>query len=575
MDKKDVALVLEQIAAFLELKDENPFRVRAYQTAARAISGFTADLPKALSSGELAELKGIGPATLDIISEVVHTGHSRVLDDLREQIPHGLVEMLRIPGLGVSKVRHIHDSLHIDTLSELEEASRDGRLAKLPRFGQKTADNILKGIAFLRQVGEFRLYHNARDEAAALVKVLTEMPGVKRAEVVGSVRRRREVIRNLDFVVAVEGSPDVLVKRLGSAPGVTEYVDEADGVVTLKFTSGSVADVLIAAPNQMGFQLVRATGNTEHVADLRRRAEACGLDWTDAALLREGKPVPGEREEDIYRVLGLDFIPPELREGRGEVQAALEHRLPTLITAEDIRGFLHCHTNYSDGISTIAEWAEVAKGAGYSYIGLTDHSQAAAYAGGLNAEDVDQQHAEIDDVNTAYSDFRVLKGVEVDILDDGSLDYSPEVRARFDFIIASVHSRFGMSEDEMTARLLKAMDDPHMAILGHPTGRLLLSRDPYPLDMDAVFAKAAECGVAVEINADPQRLDLDWRMVRTAVERGVTISIGADAHSTAGIANMEIGLGVARKGWLTRENVLNTRSVDDFLEHAERRRRRA
>ncbi|NIM49223.1 MAG: DNA polymerase/3'-5' exonuclease PolX [Gemmatimonadales bacterium] len=574
MDKKSVASALEEIAACLELKGEDRFRVRAYETAARAIAGYEGDLREALHTGELAQLKGIGPATLEVVSEVLKTGRSRTLQTLRDQVPSGLVEMLQISGLGVAKVRQIHETLLIDSLDELEEAARNGTLSKLPRFGPKTAEKILKGIQFVRQVREFRLLHHARQEAAALAGVLEGMPGVTRVATAGSVRRGREVIRDLDFVVALEGKPSALVERLGTAPGVREFVHESDRVLTLRFAGGTVADVYWTSERGFGYQLLRATGNDDHLASLKVRAEEQGLTWGDCDLSREGEIVSTPSEEDIYHAVGLPFIVPELREGKGEVETAAAGRLPQLIETADIRGFLHCHSNYSDGRSTVREWAEACQLEGYEYLGITDHSLAAAYAGGITLDQICEQHAEIDAVNQELADLRVLKGVEADILTDGSLDYTPQVRASFDFIIASVHSTFGMTERKMTERILKAMDDPSMAILGHPTGRLLLSRDPYPLDLGAVFTKAADCGIAVEINADPQRLDLDWQVVRQAAELGVTISIGADAHSVAALSNMELGVTVARKGWLTKGQVINSRPLEGFLEYVERRRSR-
>ncbi len=571
MDRKDVAQVLEEIGSLLELKGENPFRVRAYRTASRAIAGFPGDLKAALASGELAAVKGIGPATLELVGELLKTGKSTQLEKLRDDMPAALAEMLKISGLGVTKIRQIWETLHIETIEELEQAARDGRLEKLPRFGKKTAENILKGITFLRQVSDFRLYYHARDEAAAIAKVVGTMPGVVRAEVAGSVRRRREVIRDLDFVLEVRESPAALFDRLGSVAGVTEFVGKTEDSATLRFASGMVADVYTTTAPQWGFRLVRATGSTAHIAALVDRARGLGLEWTDAGLRRDGKLLPLPAEEDVYRALDLAFIPPELREATGEIEAAAAWKLPRLIELADIKGFLHCHSNYSDGTSTIREWAAAGAEAGFSYIGITDHSAAAAYAGGLSIDDIQKQHAEIDEVNAEFPKVRILKGVEADILEDGRLDYTPEIRAKFDFIIASVHSRFGMDGKQMTARILAALDDPAMAILGHPTGRLLLSREPYPLDLDAVFTKAAARGVAVEINGDPHRLDLDWRLVRQAADAGVTISIGADAHGTRAMNYLELGVGIARKGWLTKQQVLNTRSLDGFMDHVRKK----
>ena len=566
MDKQAVRHTLEQLAAFLELKGENPFRVRAFQTAARAVAGYPGDLAQAAATGALRRLKGVGPATADVVRELFAAGRSSALDELREHVPPGLVEMLRIPGLGVAKVRQIHDRLGIDSLGELEAAAGDGRLAALPRFGAKTADNVRRGIAYLRQSSGLRLFHHAHDEIEGVRRALAALDGVLRVEVAGAVRRHCEVIRELDLVVvhAGAGARAALVERLGRAPGVTEIAGRA-GAVTLRFASGTVVEVLLTTPERFGLDWIRATGSLNHVVALEARGRAAGVsltaDWPD--------------EESVYRALGLPWIPPELREGSGELEAAADGRLPRLVAQRDLRGFLHCHSNYSDGTVTVAEWAEACAAAGYEWVGITDHSKSAAYAGGLRAEDVARQHAEIDAVNRDRTGIRVLKGVEADILADGTLDYGPQVLDRFDFVIGSIHARFGMSEAEMTARVLAAMDDPHLTILGHPTGRLLLQREPYAIDLEQVLAKAAARRIAVEVNADPHRLDLDWRMARRARELGVTISIGADAHSTAGITNVAVGLGIARKGWLEAAEVLNTRDAEGFLAFGRTRRTRA
>lgn len=565
MEKQAVRQVFEQLAAFVELKGENSFRVRAYQNAARAIASFPGDLVESAASGALARVKGVGPATLEIVRELVATGRSSALDELREQIPPGLVEMLRIPGLGVAKVRQIHERLHIESLAELEAAAADGRLAELPRFGAKTAANTRKGIAFLRQSSEFRLFHHAWDEALGVQRALAALEGVLRVEIAGSLRRRRELIRDLDLLVvhAGAGARAALVRRLGQGPGITEIAGQ-EGAVTLRFASGSVVDVMLATPEDFGLAWVRATGSAAHLEELDRRAAARHLDLGPGARFPD--------EASVYRALGLAWIPPELREGDGECEAAERGALPVLVEQRDLKGFLHCHTHYSDGTATVAEWAEACRAAGYEWIGITDHSQSAAYAGGLRKEDVARQHAEIDDVNRNLKGVRVLKGVEADILADGTLDYGPEILDRFDFVIGSIHSRFGMSEAEMTRRVLTAMDDPHLAILGHPTGRLLLAREPYAIDLEQVLAKAALRGIAVEVNADPHRLDLDWRMVRRARELGVTVSIGADAHSVAGMTNVAVGVGIARKGCLEPSQVLNTRDADAFLAFTRGRR---
>lgn len=536
MDRQSVSHTLDQLAAVLELRGETAGRVRALQRAAR--------------------------------SEILATGRSSALDELREQVPPGLVEMLRIPGLGVAKVRLIHEALAIESLAELEVAATDGRLAALPRFGAKTAESVRRGIARLRQATGLRLFHHARDEVDQVRRALAALDGVQWVEIGGAVRRRCELIGRLDLIAVHAGAAarDALIRRLGHAPGVIEIGGhgERGGTITLRFASGTVVDVLLTTPERFGLDWIRATGSSAHVAALETRARTMDVSL-DGAF---------PDEDAVYQAVRCAWVPPELRESDDALDAAATGRLPHLVEARDLRGLLHCHSHYSDGTVTISEWATACRAAGYEWVGITDHSQSSAYAGGLRAEDVAKQHAEIDAVNAsaAGGGIRVLKGVEADILADGTLDYGPDVLDRFDFVIGSIHSRFGMTEAEMTRRVLTAMEDPRLTILGHPTGRLLLQREPYAIDVERVLRTASERGIAVEVNADPHRLDLDWRTVQRARELDVTISIGADAHSTAGMANVEIGLGIARKGWLEPAGVLNTRDADEFLAFARQRR---
>ena len=573
-DKKSVARSLEQIGSFLELKGENPFRVRAFNTAARAISGLSGELAQALDDGTLAATKGVGPATLQIVQELVTTGHSTLLEELREQVPPGLLEMMQISGLGVAKIRQIHETLGIDTLPDLEAAARDGRLARLPRFGAKTAENILKSIAFLRQASAWKLSHHAAEEAATLVEALRKLPGVVQATVAGEVRRHSEIVRELVVVIVAEVPPSELFEKLARLPGVNEFAGQDERRVTLRFAGDSTAQIIVTTPPNTGAVLIQATGSEAHLAELAQVANAGGFALNAAALWKGSTFIQTPDEAAFYSALGLDEIAPELREGQGEVAAAKAHTLPVLLERSDLQGFLHCHTHYSDGSLTVRELAEACLAVGYQWLGITDHSQAAAYAGGLSPDDLLRQRDEIDRVNEEVKGIRILQGVEADILVDGKLDYDSGVLSRLDFVIGSIHSRFNLSEKEMTERLLTAMDDPNLAIIGHPTGRLLLSREPYPIDMAAILDKAAKSGTAIEINADPHRLDLDWRLVKTARDLGVPISIGSDAHNAAGIANVDIGVGIARKGWLRREDVLNTRTVEGFLKHVSTRRGR-
>ena len=568
MDRTGVARSLEQIASYLEFKGENPFRVRAFTAAARSVLGFSGELAAGIADGSLAETKGIGPAIHQIVTELVTTGRAGVLEELRADVPPGLVDMLAIPGLGVAKIRQIQETLGVETLPDLEDAARDGRLAALPRFGQRTAEKILQGIAFLRQASQWRLSHHAAQEAEAFRVAFARLPHIVAAHTAGEVRRRCEVVRELVTVLVADVPPEDVFRQLGAMPGVNEIAGDDERRVTLRFAGGGSVQVVITPPQNLGAVLLQATGSEAHLAALAKHATDHGFNLAGTALWHGSRFVPTPTEQSLYAALDLPWIPPELRETGEEVGRPVPH----LVERAQLRGFLHCHTGASDGSNSVEQIAQACQAAGYQYVGITDHSRAAAYAGGLSAEAVGKQWQEIDAVNTTRSGFRVLKGIESDILVDGALDYPDEVLAGFDFIIGSIHSRFNLSRDEMTERVCRAMDSRYLTILGHPTGRLLLSREAYPIDLDRVFAKAAETGVAIEINADPHRLDLDWRVLTDARARGVTISIGADAHNIAGLANVEFGVGIARKGGLGPDAVLNCRDVDGFLAFARARR---
>lgn len=567
-DRAGVAGVLEQIAACLELQGENAFRVRAFRTAAKSVRGLAVEADQALADGSLAATKGVGPATVGIVKELVETGRCGLLDRLREEIPPGMLDMLRISGLGVSRIRTIHERLKIDTLAELEDAARDGRLAGLPGFGPRTAETVLRGIAFLRRVQAFRLSHHAAEEAELLRSALTRLTGVSRAIVAGEVRRRSEVVKDLVIVLVAEVPAEAVFRSLAQVPGLEEIAGEDERRVTLRTPGGMAARIVVTPPVNLGAVLVQATGSETHLQRLAAHAALLGFGLDAAALWKGSEFVPTPDEASLFRALGLSEIPPELREGGDEIVRAQAGTLPRLLEDSDLVGLVHCHTSYSDGTLSLERMAGACREAGYQYVGVTDHSKAAAYAGGLSVEALHEQWAEIDALNARGVGIRILKGIESDILADGQLDYDDATLAGFDFVIGSIHSRLGMGEAEITARVLRAMDNPHLTILGHPTGRLLLSRDPYPVDLEQVFQKAASQRVAMEINADPHRLDLDWRMLRRARDLGVVIAIGADAHSRTGIEYMRYGVGMARKGWLSREDVLNAGSADAFLAFA-------
>ncbi len=571
IDPRSAAHVLARIAAYLELHGENKFKARAYDTAAKALRGFpNDDLAGALESGELAAVRGLGPATLAVVRDLVEHGQSRYLEQLRQTTPEGLLELLDVPGLTPAKIHAIHEALGIETVEDLEAAARDGRLAKLPRYGQKTADRILAGIASMRARGNQRLYYQARYEGERMRAMIEAHPDVVRAVIAGPLRRHCETVGNLDVVAACRGAPAEVAASFTRIGGV-QSVKGGGSSVEILFVDGVTLRLHCALERDFGLALFAATGVTEHVGRVVARLMERGFALGGAGLEKGGTPIATPDERAVYDMAGLQYVDPAMRENTGEIDLAARHALPNLVTDGDLQGVLHCHTMYSDGRQTVADMAAGAAARGWKYVGISDHSKAAFYAGGLTEQQLATQIEEIDEYNAGEPAVRVLKGIEADILADGRLDYSPELLGRLDFVIGSIHARFSMNGEAMTNRVLRALDEPHLTILAHPTGRLLLSRDPYALDVDAMLEKAAANQVAVEINADPHRMDLDWRYLHRARELGVTIAIGPDAHSVNQLDYVFGGVGMARKGWLEPKDILNTRGADAVIAFARAR----
>jgi DNA polymerase (family 10) len=573
MDPKQVSRVLEEIAAMLELAGENPFKVRAYENGARAILAFSGDLEAAVASRELLKTPGIGAGLFANVETLVRTGSLPFYDELRARFPPGLRECLKIPGLGARKVKQLHDALGIDSLAALESACREGRLAGVKGFGARSAERILNGIALVRSSAGLHRYRMARGQAEAILEFLRSTGLASSVEIAGSLRRKNPVVHNINLVAASR-EPGRLDEALRSVPGVAAGEPRVPAETSVRFPDGLAADLRVVSEEEFPAALLSFTGSPEHNRQIRERAKELGMELSERGLFRTegGARIPCAGEAEIYGALGLAYIEPELREGTGEIEAAARAELPALVSERDLRGVIHVHTTASDGRDSLESMVAAARDAGYSSVAITDHSKSAGYAGGLDEARVLAQREEIRALRRRFPDVRIFHGTEADILADGSIDYGDEFLRVFDLVVASVHSRFGLSREEQTARLVRAVSNPLVSVLGHPTGRLLLSREGIAVDIDAVIDAAAASGCALEINCSPQRLDLDWRHCRSASDKGVLLSINPDAHSVAELGLVPLGVGIGRKGWVTAAATLNAKSAEELVAWLERRR---
>jgi len=566
MDKQRIANALEQIGVLLELTGANPFKVRAYHNAARIVEGLDGDIAPLIEADELVEIKGIGRSLADHIAELARSGEISEYKKLKKSVPPGVVEMLSIPGLGAKKVAYIWKERGIKTVGELELLCGRHMLADAPGFGAKTEQRILAGIEMLKRFAGKRLLAEALGQAQEIIEEVGAWPEVEACEIAGSVRRRKEIVKDIDVIVRSK-EPAAVMERFVSMPDHLRVVQRGDKKSEVILESGMQCDLRVFGDREYPFALHYFTGSKEHNVRLRRVAKSKGLKLNEYGLFKEGSERSSRCADEaaLFGKFGMDYIEPELREDMGEIEAAAERRLPRLIEEGDVRGVIHVHSNYSDGEATVEGMALAAKAQGYSYLAICDHSQSLTVAGGLKPAQVSRQHKEIDALNRKLKGFVVLKGIEVDILADGSIDYEDSVLESFDIVIAAIHTRFGMSREEMTARIVKGISNPHVDALAHPTGRLLLARDPYAVDMDEVIGAVAKLGVALEINAHPQRLDLDWRLCKRAKEAGAKFVICPDAHSPDDISLISYGVSVARKGWLEKGDVLNCLDVREFV----------
>ena len=578
MTKDEVAAALDEIGTLLELKGENTFRSGAYHNAARTVQQLDGDLKQLVAEAKLSDVRGIGEALSLKITTLVTTGALPYLEELRASIPAGLVTMLRLPSIGPKKVKTLFDTLGLDTIEKLKAACEAGEVAKQKGFGAKTQQKILEGIAFLGTVGNRVRIDLALPLGLALLEQIRALPGVIRAELCGSLRRRRETAKDIDILVS-SATPQPIMDEFVKLLGVVQIVAHGptkSSVVASTLVHGEKvtlnADLRVVTDEQFPFALHYFTGSKEHNIRMRQRAIDHGWLLNEYGLGSETHRVPAKTEANIFAALGLAYIEPELREDTGEVAAAEAKKLPALVADNDIRGVFHNHTTYSDGTASLEEMALASKALGFEYFGVADHSQSLTIARGMPPSVVKKQWAEIDRVNAKLTGVTILKGIECDILEDGSLDYEDELLAGFDYVVASVHSLFGMPEEEMTARVCKAIAHPAVTMLGHATGRLLLKREGYKINLDAVLAAAAKHGKMIEINAQPSRLDLDWVHVKRAKAMGIPIVINPDAHSPGELDLFRFGVQVARRGWLTKDDVFNTRGLADVMKELKRRK---
>ena len=584
MNKVQVAEVLVGIGTLLELKGENPFKTRAYENAARTIETLSEPLDKIVAEGRLGELKGIGEALQQKITELVTTGRLQYYDDLKASIPPGLVAMLDIPGLGPKKVKLLHDELGIETVQQLEQACKDGKVGELKRFGLKTQANILEGICRRRDYASRRLLGDALPIAETLLEALRSHPDVIRCSTAGSLRRHREVVGDIDLLTSSK-EPAAVIEFFTSQPGVLKVLARGETKASVLLEGGLQADLRVVEDKEFAPALMYFTGSKDHNIVMRQRAIERGLRLNEYGLFRSKEEtrdpallVKCGTEEEIFQKLDLHFIPPELREDMGEIALAEKEPLPRLVEWTDLKGSLHNHSTWSDGHQRPEEIAATMRELGLAYWAVTDHSKASFQANGLDASRVRAQLKEIAAVNAVLekegTEFRLLTGIEVDILKDGRLDLPDDLLAELDVVIASVHSNFNQTEAEITQRFISAAQNRYVHMLGHLTGRLLLEREPYPVDQRAVIDACAATGTWIELNSHPMRFDMDWRLWPYAKSKGVKCVINCDAHRPQHAGFLRLGAGIARKGWLTREDVVNTLPLKALKKELARKRAR-
>lgn len=566
MKNERIARIFEEMADLLELKGDNPFKIRAYRRAAMNIEGLPKDIEEIARAGDLEKVPGIGKDLAKKVSEFLKSGRVTDHEQLKAEIPESLLEVLLVPGMGPKKAKYLFENHGVAGIEDLERIIATGGLKDLPGFGAKTEENILKGIALVKSGRERTPLGIAVRIAREIIDNLKGLPEIKRIEVAGSVRRCRETVKDIDVLVT-STDPVRVMGQFTSLPNVSEVLASGDTKSSIRVHEGIQVDLRVVEPDSFGAALQYFTGSKAHNVRLRDMASRKGLKINEYGIFREkgNRKMGGKEEEEIYHVLDLPLIPPEIREDLGEIDAAMKGELPELVELSDIRGDLHVHTNLSDGAHSLEEVAEYAKSLGYGYIAITEHSKSLRIAGGIDEQSLRRQIAVIDELNKKLDGFRILSGIEVDILKDGSLDFSDEVLSICDLVIASVHSGFRQPEEKMTARIINAMENPHVDLFAHPSGRLIGERESYEVDMEAIIKTAGRTNTVLEINAHPKRLDLNDRYSRMAKDLGVKLAVNTDMHSMDEFHYMELGVSVARRGWCSRGNLLNTMEVDELL----------
>lgn len=565
MDKHEVARILDEIGVLLSLQGENPFKIRAYHNAARAIENLDEDLETVVREERLEEIPGIGAHTAEKVTMLVTTGKLPYYEKLKKTTPPGLLDLLQLPGLGAKKVQLLHKKLKIKTTQDLIAACKSGKVAKLAGFGERTQQKILTGITQVKSYGKRVLWWSAMQTAAPILAGLSKLKEVKKAEVAGSLRRKLETVGDLDFLVATD-SPKAVIDWFCSQHWVSAILLKGPTKASVRLhKSGKQADLRVISSQQFPFALMYFTGSKEHNIRLRQRTLTKGFSLSEYGFEPTGKktslqlPKKLSSEKEIFNFLGLEYIPPELREDRGEIAAAEKGKLPTLVEEKDIRGVFHCHTTDSDGHNTLEEMVRGAQDLNWEYLGIADHSKSSFQANGMDAERLLAQVARIQKLNRSKKfSTHIFAGLECDILNDGRLDFPNDLLKELDYVIVSIHRSFQMDEKRMTARLIKAIENPYTTMVGHVTGRLLLRREPYALDLLKVIDAAIANNKVIELNSHPMRLDMDWRFWHQAKEKGLKCSINPDAHSIHELQYFRAGINCARKGWLEKRDIVNT-----------------